>query len=56
MFSKKKKKYIFYPNQNNKNFNEIILKKKEFRINKSKKIKNIDNIDADKLCRFRLFR
>ena len=56
MFSKKRTKYVFYPHLDKRNFNEIILKKKEFRINKSKKIRTLDDIEAvaDKLCKFRL--
>jgi len=48
--------FNFYPELDDKNFNEKIFKKREFFLNKTKKIKKLDNIDklAENLCKFNL--
>ena len=51
-----KNKYRYYPGLNDKNFNKNIYRKREFYINRTKKIKNLDNLDeiTKKLCKFNL--
>ena len=48
--------FSFYPSLDDKDFNKKILNKKEFYLNRTKKIKNLDNLDGitEKLCKFNL--
>ena len=51
-----KQKFSFYPSTNDKHFSKKIFNKREFYINKTKKIRNLDDIDkvARRLCTFNL--
>ena len=51
-----KNKYRYYPGLNDTNFNKNIYRKREFYINRTKKIKNLDHLDdlTTKLCKFNL--
>ena len=48
--------FSFYPSLDDKDFNKKIYNKKEFYLNRTKKIKNLTNLDniTNKLCKFNL--